>query len=117
MVWQVKLMSIGQGDILHTEEYDLVNTMLDEVDSRLPKLRIDVFNCKEVKSSMELAPVLPGTGKEKVKKDKRSEKLASSRLPMESTNMSDAVRYLLCRKEWLDYAKAIKERDYKVGIY
>jgi hypothetical protein len=115
--WEVKLMSIGQADILHTEEYDLMNVIMAESDRRFPKLRIDQFNCKELKSSLELAPVMPGTGNEKVKKDKRSEKLAPNRLPMESTNMSDAFKYLICRAEWLNAMKDKKVRDYKVGVY
>jgi hypothetical protein len=115
--WEVKLMSIGQADILHTEEYDLMNVIMAESDKRFPKLRIDQFNCKELKSSLELAPVMPGTGNEKVKKDKRSEKLAPNRLPMESTNMSDAFKYLICRAEWLNAMKDKKVRDYKVGVY
>lgn len=115
--WEVKLMSVGQGDILHTEEYDLMSVMMDETDRRLPKLRIDQFNCKELKSSLELAPLKPGTGKEKVAKDKSSEKLPANRLPMESTNMSDAFKYLICRKEWLDYTRQTKYVDYEIKTY
>ncbi|HAH24907.1 MAG TPA: hypothetical protein DCL77_14335 [Prolixibacteraceae bacterium] len=115
--WEVKLMSIGQGNILHTEEYDLMSVMMDEQDRRLPKLRIDQFNCKELKGSMESAPSKPGSGNEKVMKDKRSEHLPAHRLPMESTNMSDALKYLLCRKEWLDYARAVKAQDYEIKVY
>lgn len=115
--WEVKLMSIGQADIMHTEEFDLMNVLMSESDRRFPKLRIDQFNCKELKSSLELAPILPGTGNEKVRKDKRSEKLAPNRLPMESTNMSDAFKYLICRSEWLNAMKDKKMRDYQVKVY
>lgn len=115
--WEVKLMSIGQGDILHTEEFDLMSEMMDEQNPRLPKLRIDQFNCKELKSSLELARMLPGTGKEKVQKDKSSEKLPANRLPMESTNLSDALKYLICRKEWLDYARQKRVNDYDIKTY
>jgi hypothetical protein len=115
--WEVKLMSIGQGDILHTEEYDLMSVMMDETDRRLRKLRIDQYNCKELKSSLELARMLPGTGKEKVQKDKSSEKLPANRLPMESTNMSDAFKYLICRKEWLDYSRQSRIVDYEIKTY
>jgi len=116
--WEVKLMSIGQGDILHTEEYDLMMVMLGETDKRLPKIKIDEFNCKELKSSLELAPVKAGTGKEKVMKDKSSERLMPSRLPMESTNMSDAFKYLICRSEWLKAILNKQEiRDYDLKIY
>ena len=115
--WEVKLMSLGQGDILHTEEYNLMNVMMDETDRRLPKLRIDQFNCKELKSSLECAPSKPGTGNEKIRKDKTSEQLPAHRLPMESTNMSDAFKYLMCRKEWLDYSRDVMVRDYEIRIY
>jgi hypothetical protein len=115
--WDVQLMSLGQGNILHTEEYDLMNVIMEGTDRRLPVLLIDQFNCKELKSSLELAPLKPGTGNEKVQKVKTSEKLPPHRLPMESTNMSDAFKYLICRKEWLDYCKDTVVRDYAVKIY
>jgi hypothetical protein len=115
--WEVKLMSIGQADILHTEEYDLMMVMMGETDRRLPKIRIDEFNCKELKSSLELAPIKPGTGKEKVMKDKSSERLAPNRLPMESTNMSDAFKYLICRNEWLKALAEKVARDYTIQVY
>lgn len=115
--WEVKKMSVGQGNILHTEEYNLMNVLMDGTDHRLPQLLIDQFNCKELKSSLELAPAKPGTGQERIQKDKSSEKLPAHRLPMESTNMSDAFKYLICRKEWLNYAKENEVRDYQVRIY
>jgi hypothetical protein len=115
--WDVRLMSLGQADILHTEEYDLMMVMMGESDRRLPKLRIDEFNCKELKSSLEIAPLKPGTGKEKVMKDKSSERLAPGRLPMESTNMSDAFKYLICRHEWLKALRDRQVKDYEVKVY
>ena len=115
--WNVKLMSIGQSDILHTEEYDLMMVMMGETDRRFPKIKIDEFNCRELKSSLELAPLKPGTGKEKVMKDKSSERMAPNRLPLESTNMSDAFKYLICRHEWLKALGAREVRDYSVRVY
>lgn len=115
--WTVKLMSIGQSDILHTEEYDLMMVMMGETDRRFPKIKIDEFNCRELKSSLELAPLKAGTGKEKVMKDKSSERMAPNRLPMESTNMSDAFKYLICRHEWLKALGAREVRDYTVRVY
>lgn len=115
--WVVKLMSLGQADILHTEEYDLMMVMMGETDRRFPKIRIDEFNCRELKSSLEMAPIKPGTGKEKVMKDKSSERLAPGRLPMESTNMSDAFKYLICRHEWLRALDVKQVRDYQVKVY
>jgi hypothetical protein len=115
--WEVKLMSIGQRDILHTEEYNLMDVLMGETDRRFPKLRIDMYNCKELKSSLEGAPSKPGSGKEKIQKDKTSEKLPPSRLPMESTNMSDAFKYLICREEWLKALEVTHVQDYKIKIY
>lgn len=116
--WEVKLMSIGQGDILHTEEFDLMMVMLGESDRRFPKIRIDEYNCKELKSALELAAAGPGKNKEKVTKIKTSEKLPVHRLPMESTNMTDAFKYLMCREDWL---KALQykqpQRDYTPKVY
>lgn len=114
--WEVKLMSIGQGDILHTDEYNLMDLLFSETNRRFPRIRIDMYNCKELKSSLELAPLKKGTGKEKVQKDKSSEKLAPSRLPLESTNMSDAFKYLLCREDFLKAMRDMKVQDYTVRV-
>lgn len=103
--WRVNLMSVGQGNISMTEEYDLMVDMLGEKNKALPKLMIDQFEAKEYKSSIELAPMEKDT-KGNIKKIKTSEKLPARRLPMESTNMSDAGKYLLCRRKWLDVVKA-----------
>jgi len=110
--WKVSLMSIGQGNITHQEEYDLMSELMGETNRRLPKLLIDQYNCKELKSSLELAP-LTKDSKGQIKKDKRSEKLASHRLPLESTNMSDGFKYLMCRKNYLRLVKA--NRKINVG--
>ena len=101
--WKVELKSIGQANIEHSEEYDLMNEIMGEKDNRLPRLLIDQFECKELKSSLELAKLEKVHGK--IRKDKRSEKLEVKRLPMESTNFSDAFKYLICRKHWLSISK------------
>ena len=103
--WRVNLISIGQGNISHTEEYDLMHDMLGEKNPALPKLLIDQSEAKEYKSSLELAP-LEKDSRGNIKKVKKSEKLSVRRLPMESTNMSDAGKYLLCRKKYLDVVKS-----------
>ena len=110
-------MSIGQGDILHTDEYNLMDVIMGETDRRFPKLHIDMYNCKELKSSLELAPSKKGNDRDKIQKVKTSEKLAPSRLPMESTNMSDAFKYLMCRDEYLKALRYVVVRDYEVKVY
>ena len=102
--WHVVLMSVGQANITHSEEFDLMNELMSDRNRHLPKLQIDGHECRELKSSLELAPV-EKDGRGNIKKDKRSEKLAAHRLPMESTNMSDAFKYLLCRKKYLKVVK------------
>lgn len=100
--WMVNLKSRKQPNIKQETEYEFMIAMLKEETPGLPKLRIDAVNCKEVKASMENAPAkISYRRKEKVvSKDKRSERYAVERLPMESTNPSDAVKYLLLRREW-----------------
>ena len=106
--WRVNLMSVGQGNIFMDEEYELANLMMGEKNSRLPKLLIDRFECRELVSSLKLAPVAKDS-KGKIIKIKTSEKVKDiKRLPMESTNMSDAFKYFICRKNYLKIAKQKK---------
>lgn len=102
--WIVQLMSIGQGNILHSEEFNLMNVMMGEKDKRLPKLLIDKFECKELKSQLECTPVEKAKNGE-IKKVKKGDKLPPARLPMESTNLTDAFKYLMCRPKYMAIAK------------
>ena len=36
-----------------------------------------------------------------IRKEKKGDKLSFDRLPKESSNLTDAVKYLLMRKEWV----------------
>ena len=102
--WIVQLMSTAQGNINHQDKFNLMNTMMGEKDSRLPKLLIDQWECKELKNQLEIVPIKTGNRGE-ILKQKKGDLLASPRLPMESTNMSDAFDYLICRKKWMEIAK------------
>ena len=103
--WVVELKSKGQGNVTHQEEYNLCDEMMGESNPGLPKLWIDKYNCKEVKSSLELAPLLKDD-KENIKKDKRSErKVPLDQLPMRSTNPSDAFKYYICKPHYLRAVK------------
>lgn len=107
--WFVSLMSLGQGNIPHGLEYDMCNSIMGEKKPRLPKLLIDKNECKSLKASLELAQVETKTGKDGKKmigKVKTSEKKPTHRLPLESTNMSDAFKYLICRKEFISIFKS-----------
>lgn len=105
--WMVQLMSVGQGNITHADEFNLMNIMMGEKDKRLPRLLIDQFECKELKSQLEVTPVTKST-KGEIQKVKAGDKLIASRLAMESTNFTDAFKYLLCRPKWLAIARQKK---------
>lgn len=105
--WVVRLMSRDQGNITHSQEYDLCLQLMGRTNPNLPNLQIDLNNCRELKSSMELAPVVIKEigGSKSIQKDKSSEKLKLSLLIMKSTNLSDAFKYFICRPEWLRIAE------------
>lgn len=112
--WQVELMSREQGNIRQSQEYYFIKQVLQESTPGLPILLIDRYQCRELKSSMELSKIVIGievrTGIRYIKKDKTSEKLAVNKLPLQSTNMSDAFKYLMYRKCWTQLVKF--EREY-----
>lgn len=105
--WVCTLMSKNQATIYQQTEYELMLAML--VGSHgLPKLLIDKSECKPLKSSLEKAKIIIKTdknGNKTIHKDKTSEKLPVERLPLESTNPSDSLKYLVCRPEFLNKIK------------
>lgn len=111
--WKVILRSIGQSTIHSNTEYNFMMDLLGETNPQLPKVRICQFNCKCLKSSLEKAPtkITNRNGRKLVVKDKRSEGLPPHKLPTESTNFSDAFKYLLCRKHWLKLAKGTRKQS------
>jgi len=103
--WHVILESRNQRNVTHQEEFDLCVEMMGETNRNLPKLLIDKHNCREVKSSLEKAP-LKRNSKGMIEKDKSSEKtLPLKKLPMESTNPSDAFKYYICKPKYLAIVK------------
>lgn len=103
--WIVILESRNQRNVTHQEEYDLCNDMMGETNRNLPKLLIDKYNCREIKGSLESAP-LKRNSKGKIEKDKSSEKtLPLNQLPMKSTNPSDAFKYYICKPKYLAIVK------------
>lgn len=106
--WRVNLMSLNQGNIGQAEEYVFMQTLLSEVNPKLPKVKIDMYQCKPLKASLEMAQTRITTNKSGasvITKNKSSEKLPIHRLPLESTNPSDSFKYLMMRREWRNLVK------------
>lgn len=98
--WRVKIEDEGAGNISQRAEYDFMNTIMGEQDPALPKLQIDYYNCPRLRSSLQIARIKKSS-KGELQKDKSSERLSLERLPYESTNMSDAFKYLIMRRKWI----------------
>ena len=114
--WTVLLMSVGQSNITHEQEFDLMNEIMTGRNRNLPKLLIDAHECRELKSAMELAPLMRND-KGRIQKDKSSEKrLPLRRLPAESTNFTDAFKYLVCKRKYLRVIKAMKTNFGSVAV-
>lgn len=96
--WVVKIMNYGQKNISHDEEYRLMKVMMEGRDARFCSIMIDEYNCAELKSSLEMAPLIQDK-QGRIKKDKSSESLPVAKLPSSSTNFSDAFKYFICRAE------------------
>lgn len=96
--WVVKIMNYGQKNISHDEEYRLMKVMMEGRDARFCSIEIDEYNCPELKSSLEMAPLIQDKNGA-IKKDKSSESLPVAKLPSSSTNFSDAFKYFICRAE------------------
>lgn len=103
--WTVELKSKNQATIYQEEEYRFMQKYLSGYEPEIPKVLIDRNNCKELRSSLRLAKTIVKTndkGQRIIKKNKNSEKLPAEKLPMYSTNFSDAFKYLFCRNNWKD---------------
>jgi hypothetical protein len=102
--WTVNLMNLNQATILQEEEYNFAKSLMGETVKDLPKLKIDKFLCKCLKSSLELTKIkikLDAKGSRNLHKDKSSEALPMHLRPMFSTNFSDAFKYLIYRKSFV----------------
>jgi hypothetical protein len=100
--WNVILESLGQANVSHEQDFNLSNVLFGKQDHNLPEILIDAYECKELCASLRLAPKVPG---KEIKKEKKTEKYAIHRLPMESTNMSDAFKYFICKKQFIRILK------------
>ncbi len=85
--WEVFGMTRGL-DPPHQDKYILWNALLQEKDPRLPLIRFNKHNCKELIVSMENAPAKEGS--KGIQKDKGAEK--KKEIPREeATDLSDAA--------------------------
>ena len=105
--WRVQMMSIGQGDIYSDTEYKFFSALFArQLSQRLFTLYIDAQNCPNLKCEMENTPIKvvedKRTGRKDIRKEKKGERLPAHRLPQESTNLTDALKYLILRKEWVN---------------
>lgn len=109
--WRVQLMSRGQGDIYSHTEYNFFSALFSgQLNKRLFRLLIDAHNCPNLKMEMENTPTVVAedkrTGRKDVRKQKKGDKLPLRRLPQESTNLTDAMKYLIMRPDWVNVWKA-----------
>ena len=114
--WTVNLKNVGQGNITQEEEFNFARQLMGEAEKELPKLKIDTFGCKHLKSSLELTKTVVKTdanGTKRIYKDKSSEKLPLASRPMFSTNFSDAFKYFIYRPDFTQY---VKRSDTFTGI-
>jgi hypothetical protein len=104
--WTVNLMSLNQATIYQDEEFAFAKALMGETTLGLLKLKIDKFQCKCLKSSLELTKIKiktkTGSGSRTLHKDKSSESLPILLRPMYSTNFSDAFKYLIYRRDFVD---------------
>lgn len=103
--WTVNLMSLNQGTIYQEEEFAFAKALMGETTAGLVKLKIDKFQCKCLKSSLELTKIkikIDVRGSRTLHKDKSSESLPILLRPMYSTNFSDAFKYLVYRRNFVD---------------
>jgi hypothetical protein len=101
----VHLKNKNQATIFQEEEFNHMKHMFAGDNPDLPKIKIDKFQCKCYKSSIQLTKINTTknrqTGSTRILKDKSSEKLPAKQLPMHSTNFSDAGKYFFFRPEWV----------------
>ena len=116
--WTVNLMSRKQAIIPQEAEYDFMQELMAGNVKGLPRLFIDSCNCRELLSSLERAKAdIRFVGRSRqVHKQKKSEKLPPKKLPMFSTNLSDAFKYLLMRKQWRDLVRRKQSRTADTAV-
>ena len=102
--WTVQLMSLGQGNISSNLEYRFFMDLLPGNLARtLYTLLIDQYNCPNLKSEMEVTRTKTKVNERdnttQIVKEKTGDKLPIHRLPRESTNLTDALKYFVLRPD------------------
>lgn len=95
--WRVNMRSLGARVVLQDEKHHLINMALEEKDERLPQIRINRDNCRNLIVSLEMAEAIE-TGKGRIEKDKRSERRGGPQ--QHATHLSDAFDlpvFYLCK--------------------
>ncbi len=113
--WSVQLMSVGQANIGSNAEYNFMMELMSGKNAVLPKLLIDRSTCPNLKSQLEKTKTKTHnsrTGVKLIVKEKKTDKLSINRLPKESTNFTDAFKYLLCRR---NYLRAVNNKQSQIG--
>ena len=94
---------MGQGNIGSNLEYRFFMDLLSgNLERTLFILLIDQHNCPNLKSEMEVTETKVATRPDSssvIVKQKTGDKLPAHRLPKESTNLTDALKYFTLRKE------------------
>ncbi|PSR53909.1 hypothetical protein AHMF7605_10460 [Adhaeribacter arboris] len=86
--WRVVRTNLGRVPSYQTR-YHLAHEMLGETDTRLPRIRFNKHNCRDILTAMAMAPVKQGRTGE-IEKDKSSEKKLT--VPgQEATHFTDTV--------------------------
>lgn len=87
--WVVRLMTRGRTNPDHSKKYMLWEAILRGDHERLPKFRMNLYNCKELRLSMINAKTAAGANGD-IKKDKSIER--STKIPRQhATDLSDAL--------------------------
>jgi hypothetical protein len=98
--------------------YAFAKAIMGKTAEGLLKLKIDKFQCKCLKSSLELTKIklksFTSTGSRTLYKDKSTESLPILLRPMYSNNFSDAFKYLIYRRAFVDMV--ILTRSIRVWI-
>lgn len=104
--WDVEIMVKAGRTTHHVDRYEFINTLLEESNPLLPKIRMNLEECKDTIISLETTDI-----NNDFKKDKSKEKIRS--FPQEhAPHLTDTVDYYLYPK----HAWRLQDDDYGMGM-